>query len=234
MNKKQCSRQLQFEVSCAGNVVDSSLSSLSSPQGGVHWGEGRGGGWGEGRGHFIHLAIHCTPTWSFALKGLRTTKQLRNPGGKKLRTFLPQSDIRTSAWKEAFSEGSLWRRKRLVRHGRVEQQLDMLVSGAGEEALMKHSAEREIGCLPSDVPRQDDSLQQPGVNPGSGPGGEGAIPWEEDRLQPRIIQRGKMKLLCAEGEATENVAQCTPCLNALGPWICSEGDAGCRSVLASV
>ena len=27
-----------------------------------------------GRGHFIHLAIHCTATWCFALKGLRTMK----------------------------------------------------------------------------------------------------------------------------------------------------------------
>ncbi len=48
-------------------------------------GEGRGlgeeeGGWGRerevgggGREHFIHLAIYCTTTWCFALKGLRTT-----------------------------------------------------------------------------------------------------------------------------------------------------------------
>ncbi len=35
-----------------------------------------GGGWGRGRGweHFIHLAIYCTTTWCFALKGLRTTR----------------------------------------------------------------------------------------------------------------------------------------------------------------
>ncbi len=43
-NKKQCSRQ-QCEVPCAGNVIDSSLSSLSSPQGGGLVG---GGGWGRG------------------------------------------------------------------------------------------------------------------------------------------------------------------------------------------
>ncbi len=36
--------------------------------------EGSGGG---GRGHFIHLAIHCTTTWRFALKGLRTITQLK-------------------------------------------------------------------------------------------------------------------------------------------------------------
>ncbi len=37
-------------------------------------GGSRGGGAkGEGgRGHFIHLAIYCTTTWCFALKGLRT------------------------------------------------------------------------------------------------------------------------------------------------------------------
>ncbi len=28
-----------------------------------------------GRGHFIHLAMYCTTTWCFTLKGLRTTKQ---------------------------------------------------------------------------------------------------------------------------------------------------------------
>ncbi len=38
------------------------------PQG-VWVGGGLGGG---GRGHFIHIAIHCTTTWCFALKGLRT------------------------------------------------------------------------------------------------------------------------------------------------------------------
>ncbi len=32
-------------------------------------GLGSGGG---GRGHFIHLAMYCTTTWCFALKGLRT------------------------------------------------------------------------------------------------------------------------------------------------------------------
>ncbi len=54
----------------AGNVVDSSLSSLSSlGGGGVRQGEG---GWGGGGGHFIHPAIYCTITWCFALKGLRT------------------------------------------------------------------------------------------------------------------------------------------------------------------
>ncbi len=40
-------------------------------------GRGRGGGWRrgeEGRGHFIHLAIYCTTTWCFALKGLRTIR----------------------------------------------------------------------------------------------------------------------------------------------------------------
>ncbi len=72
----------------AGNVVHSSLSSLSSLRrggpaggkgsgGGRGLGEGVGGGGGElgggGRGHFIHPAIHCTTTWCFALKGLRTT-----------------------------------------------------------------------------------------------------------------------------------------------------------------
>ncbi len=68
--------------SLAGNVADSSLSSLSS-RGGSRAGGSRGGlgagGWGggggsggEGRGHFIHLAIHCTTTWCFAPKGLRT------------------------------------------------------------------------------------------------------------------------------------------------------------------
>ncbi len=64
--------------SLAGYVVDSSLSSLPSL-----WGSGGGGGlvgergWGRGRrggrGYFIHLAIYCTTTWCFALKGLRTT-----------------------------------------------------------------------------------------------------------------------------------------------------------------
>ncbi len=61
-NKKQCSRQLQCEVPCAGNVVNSSmfvnssLSSLSSTSHAVHKrGFGQGGfrhgvGWGRGRG----------------------------------------------------------------------------------------------------------------------------------------------------------------------------------------
>ncbi len=40
-------------------------------EGGEGVGEGVGGG---GRGHFIHLAIYCTATWCFALKGLRTMK----------------------------------------------------------------------------------------------------------------------------------------------------------------
>ncbi len=62
--------------SLAGNVVDSSLSPLSStshantnPQ--IHRGGGQGGG--RGRGHFHPPAIYCTTTWCFALKGLRTT-----------------------------------------------------------------------------------------------------------------------------------------------------------------
>ncbi len=77
--------------SLAGNVINSSLSFLSSRggvqgQGGLGGGLGRGGGWGGGegfgegegdlggggRGHCIHLAIYCTATWCFALKGLRT------------------------------------------------------------------------------------------------------------------------------------------------------------------
>ena len=38
------------------------------------YGAGGGGGGlgGGGRGHFIHLAIYCTTTWCFALKGLHT------------------------------------------------------------------------------------------------------------------------------------------------------------------
>ncbi len=35
----------------------------------MFWERGRG----RGRGHFIHLAIYCTATWCFVLKGLRTT-----------------------------------------------------------------------------------------------------------------------------------------------------------------
>ncbi len=35
-------------------------------------GGGSGGGGGGGREYFIHLAIHCTTTWCFVLKGLRT------------------------------------------------------------------------------------------------------------------------------------------------------------------
>ncbi len=35
-------------------------------------GEGRGVEGEGGRGHFIHLATHCTTTWCFAQKGLRT------------------------------------------------------------------------------------------------------------------------------------------------------------------
>ena len=70
----------------AGNVIDSSSSSLSSPRRGgrgVHggvWqgrgglvgggGSGRGGG---GRGHFIQAAIYCIITWCFAQKGLCTS-----------------------------------------------------------------------------------------------------------------------------------------------------------------
>ncbi len=55
-------------------------------QGGGPWagevrgGGGQEGGWGRGmgvegeggRGHFIYLAMYCTTTWCFALKGLRT------------------------------------------------------------------------------------------------------------------------------------------------------------------
>ncbi len=89
-NKKQCSRQLQCKVPCAGNVINSSLfinsslSSLSSTShavcrgglamGGFGYRGGRGGGRGRGRGHFIYLAMYCTTTWYFALKGLRTMK----------------------------------------------------------------------------------------------------------------------------------------------------------------
>ena len=48
VNKKQCSRQLQCEVPCTGNVVDSSLSSLSSPPGGPVGEGGLAGGRGAG------------------------------------------------------------------------------------------------------------------------------------------------------------------------------------------
>ncbi len=72
----------------ASTVIDSSLSSLSSPPGhlaggglagGGGLGEGvGGGGWGRGRGwgrgHFIHPIIYCSSSWCFALKGLRTKK----------------------------------------------------------------------------------------------------------------------------------------------------------------
>ncbi len=60
--KKQCSTQLQCEVPCAGTVVNSSLSSLSSTSHAVHRGGGLAiggsrcgevwvgeGGWGRGR-----------------------------------------------------------------------------------------------------------------------------------------------------------------------------------------
>ncbi len=40
-------------------------------------GEGEGVEGGGGRGHSIHLAIYCTTTWCFALKGLRTTTCVR-------------------------------------------------------------------------------------------------------------------------------------------------------------
>ncbi len=95
-NKKQCSRQLQGEVPCAGNVVNSSLfinsslSSLSStrhaccPQGGglAAGGVGHGGGGGEGLGgrgqgtfhrpcHLLHYHMVLRP-WQ---KGLRTIKR---------------------------------------------------------------------------------------------------------------------------------------------------------------
>ncbi len=58
--------------SLAGNVVNSSLSSLSSRRGSSRG--GGIGGRGRDRGHFIHLAIYCTTTWCFALKGLRTMR----------------------------------------------------------------------------------------------------------------------------------------------------------------
>ncbi len=41
---------------------------LSRGRGVRGWGVEGGGG----RGYFIHLAIYCTTTWCFALKGLRT------------------------------------------------------------------------------------------------------------------------------------------------------------------
>ncbi len=47
-NKKQCSRQLQCEVPCAGNVTNSSLSSLSSTSHAVRRGSGCVGGFGHG------------------------------------------------------------------------------------------------------------------------------------------------------------------------------------------
>ncbi len=52
------------------------LSAGGMGQGGMgQGGWGRGGDQGGGgRGHFIHLAMYCTTTWCFALKGLRTTK----------------------------------------------------------------------------------------------------------------------------------------------------------------
>ncbi len=51
VNKKQCSRQLQCEVPCAGNVVNSScLLVLSSPRGGGGVGGGGGSSRGSGRG----------------------------------------------------------------------------------------------------------------------------------------------------------------------------------------
>ncbi len=53
---------------------------------GVWWGRGclgALGGWGGGGGwgHFIHLAMYCTTTWCFALKGLRTIRA--NEGSPK-------------------------------------------------------------------------------------------------------------------------------------------------------
>ncbi len=65
--------------SLAGNVIDSSLSPLSSTshagwRGGVQVG-------GGGREHFIHLAMYCTTTWCFALKGLRTTTRMGGTSG---------------------------------------------------------------------------------------------------------------------------------------------------------
>ncbi len=66
----------------AGNVVNSSLSSMSS-LGKSGRGRGSGGGrrWGGGggRGHFIHLAMYCTTTWCFAQKRLRTTIRQYKP-----------------------------------------------------------------------------------------------------------------------------------------------------------
>ncbi len=57
-DKKQCSRQLQCEVPCAESVIDSSLSSLSSPREGGSIG-GRGLGGGEGTGD-ISTTLPCT------------------------------------------------------------------------------------------------------------------------------------------------------------------------------
>ncbi len=66
--------------SLGSSVVDSSLSSLSSTSHAGQGGFGVGGVWGRGPGWGrgvwgeagIHLAIYCTTTWCFALKGLRT------------------------------------------------------------------------------------------------------------------------------------------------------------------
>ena len=75
--------QPQTRSSAQGNCSAKSLAPvmLSIPGRGRGSGGGRGiwqgegglAGEGEGgRGHFIHLAMYCTTTWCFALKGLRT------------------------------------------------------------------------------------------------------------------------------------------------------------------
>ncbi len=56
--------------SLAGNVVNSSLSSLSSTSHCCLRGASGGGGWGQGTFHLPSL--YCTTIWCFALKGLRT------------------------------------------------------------------------------------------------------------------------------------------------------------------
>ncbi len=53
--------------------------------GGVGVGEGREVRGEGGRGHFIHLAMYCTTTWYFALKGLRTISDLL---GERDRSFV--------------------------------------------------------------------------------------------------------------------------------------------------
>ncbi len=55
--------------SIAGNVVDSSLSSLSEGEEGSSQGGSRPGGGGGGRGNFIHPAVYCTATHGACPKG---------------------------------------------------------------------------------------------------------------------------------------------------------------------